>query len=87
MLTFTPIPGLLVSVTFGICTSDLTTSAPGSGSLIWFWNGPGIGLGLTMGISNTKTLTYRDIAMSSSRADPVGLNSLSYCPGWGYLNI
>ena len=28
------------------------------------------------------------IAMSSSRADPLlGLNILSYCPGWGYLNI
>ena len=28
------------------------------------------------------------IAMSSSRADPVlGLNTLSYCPGSGYLNI
>ena len=28
------------------------------------------------------------IAMSSSRADPVlGFNILSYCPGWGYLNI
>ena len=28
------------------------------------------------------------IAMSSSRADPVlGLYILSYCPGWGYLNI
>ena len=28
------------------------------------------------------------IAMSSSRADPVlGFIILSYCPGWGYLNI
>ena len=28
------------------------------------------------------------IAMSSSRADPVlGLNIISSCPGWGYLNI
>ena len=44
------------------------------------------------GVSVFKICTYEDhdiaIAMSSSRADPVlGLNILSYCPGWGYLNI